>query len=962
MRAIKITILFVLIFTTFNNSFAQESAIRGKVYDNSTGETIFGAVIEVEGTETVAVTDFEGVFSISIDSGIYTLKISYVSSETMMINDIQVKTGEIFVLENIRLNEKFNVIDEVVVSASEIRNTDAALYTVKMKSTYLIDGISSSSLKKIGDSDAAASMKRVTGVSVEGGKYVFVRGLGDRYSKTMLNGLDIPGLDPDKNTIQMDIFPTNILNNLIVYKSFSADLPADFTGGIIDIEIKDFPEDKEGNISIGAAYNPNSHFNNNYLTYEGGKTDWLGFDDGTREIPATYNIPNYADVFLNPTGDQGVRYSEILKKFNPTMSAVKGKSFMDYGIGISYGNQHPFKKFTIGYNFAFSYKSDTKLYENTEYGRYGLNADRSETDLERRDIRTGNFSEDNVFINGLGGIALKTKNSKFRIYLLHLQNGESKAGIFDYEASDLGTTISAFQHGLSYSSRSLSNALIDGKHNFAGGNWIIEWKYSPTVSKITDPDIRFTRYAFQPGGDIVISPESGFPERNWRFLDERNISGIINITKKFDFNSENAKLKFGAAYTNKNRNYSILGFQINPQNINLTGNPDELFFEENLWPVNGDGREGTMFNNLADESKVYNAIVDYKATYASLEIVLLKKLKSIFGLRYESYIQYFTGQDQENINILNNEKVLDDINFFPSLNLVYGIGEKQNLRFSYSNTIARPSMKELSYITIYDPISGITFLGSLAPIESEGEIIWDGNLQSTKIQNFDLRWELFETGGQMISVSTFYKQFDKPIEMIQSVTGQKPSIQARNVGEGSLYGVEFEIRKNLDLIMPSMKNLMLIGNYTFVNSDIKMTDIEYNSRVRNAREGQTISEYRDMSGMSPHIINAGLAYNGGQIGFLKDLEIGLYYNVQGKALYIVGIGNQPDVYSKPFHSLNLNAGKKFGKKKRFNAGLKIENILNSKKEYVYSSYNADDQYYEKLYTGIKFDVKLGYSF
>jgi hypothetical protein len=141
-----------------------------------------------------------------------------------------------------------------------------------------------------------------------------------------------------------------------------------------------------------------------------------------------------------------------------------------------------------------------------------------------------------------------------------------------------------------------------------------------------------------------------------------------------------------------------------------------------------------------------------------------------------------------------------------------------------------------------------------------------------------------------------------------------------------------------------------------------MTDIEYNSRVRNAREGQTISEYRDMSGMSPHIINAGLAYNGGQIGFLKDLEIGLYYNVQGKALYIVGIGNQPDVYSKPFHSLNLNAGKKFGKKKRFNAGLKIENILNSKKEYVYSSYNADDQYYEKLYTGIKFDVKLGYSF
>lgn len=961
MRILYFSILLAFISLTSSLMQAQDGYIRGTVYNDTDGEVIPGVTVVVDETEIGTITDLDGNFNLTVEPGVYNITVSYITFKTLEISDIEVKDGEVSVFDNIRLKESSEELPEVTVTATVINNTDAALNTVKIKSVNLIDGISAMTLKRIGDSDAAASMKRIPGVSVEGGKYVFIRGLGDRYSKTMLNSVDVPGLDPDKNTIQMDIFPTNIIDNLLVHKSFSADLPADFTGGVVDIQIKDFPEKRDGNISISGGFNPNFHFKDNYVNYEGGKNDWLGFDDGTREIPATDNIPEYASVFQSPESPEGQRYEEILRGFNPTMSAMRENSLMDYGLGLSYGNQHPFDKITLGYNIALSYSKNTEFYENAEFGKYALDTDNNVTELVRRDYRTGDFGVENAFMSGLAGLALKTKSSKFRLYVMHLQNGESKAGIFDFGANDLGTTISAFQHGLYYSERSLSNILLDGKHNLADGKWKIEWKFSPTISKMTEPDIRFTRYAFQESGEIIISPESGYPERNWRFLDETNLAGVLHITRNFEFSGRKANVQFGGAYTNKDRNYSIRGFQFVPIDIPLNGDPDELFFDENLWPVGGNGRVGNTFNNLFDESKEYNAQVDYMAGYVSVELPLLENLRTILGLRYEKYIDYFTGQDQKG-NVFNELKVLDDANFFPSVNFVYSLRERQNIRFSYSQTIARPSMKELSYVTIFDPISGVTFNGSLAGISTgDDNIIWDGNLVSTTIQNFDLRWEMFETGGQMISLSAFYKDFNNPIEYIQSLD-QKPTIQARNVGDGRVYGAELELRQSLDFFGASFDNYLFIFNFTYTDSRVKLSELQYESRITNARTGQEIDEYRVMAGMSPYIVNAGLSYNGGQAGFLKGLEAGLFYNVQGRSIFLVGISSFPDVYVEPFHSLNFNSSKRFGRNDRFSVGIKIDNILNSKKEYTYDSYEATDPYFEYLEKGIKFSLKFSFNF
>ncbi len=536
-----VLILFISISSVLN---AQNGIIRGTVFDGVNGESLPGVTIYIESNSQGTITDLDGKFNLSVAPGIYDVRISFISYETVKIESVNVKAGEVTLLNNVGLNEATFEIASAVVTAKAIRNTETALVALKQKSPNLFDGISAASLRKTGDSDAAASVKRITGVSVSDGKYVYVRGLGDRYTKTVLNGVDIPGLDPDRNTLQMDIFPSNIIDNIIVYKSFSVDLPADFTGGVVDIELKDFPEERRGSVSLSAGYNPNFHFNSDYLTYEGGKTDYLGFDDGTRSIPATSDIPFFSEAIADPNGETGLRYKEILSGFNSTMAAQKKTSFMDYDFGVSYGDQKPLKNVTIGYNLAFSYKNNTEFYENAEFGRYGLASNPNETELVLRSQTVGNYGVNNVFLSGLAGFAIKTKSSKFRINYIHLQNGESKSGIFDFTSRDVGSEFDAFQHTLLYTQRSLSNLLIDGKHSFYDSKWEVIWKLSPTISKIEDPDIRFTRYAYG-ATDLVIGTESGFPERAWRNLEEINLGGVLHFTRKFKFNEQDAKFKFG---------------------------------------------------------------------------------------------------------------------------------------------------------------------------------------------------------------------------------------------------------------------------------------------------------------------------------------------------------------------------------------------------------------------------------
>ncbi|MBK6348001.1 MAG: TonB-dependent receptor [Bacteroidales bacterium] len=958
----KLTLIVISIFSFFTLN-AQNGFIRGTVYDNSTGESLPGVTIFIEGTTTGTMSDFDGKFNLSVAPGKYNVRVSFISYETVNIRELEVKPGEVSLLDNLRLKEAKIELSEVTITAEVVRNSEIAMLTMKQKSTTLMDGISAVNFRRIGDSDAASSMKRVPGVSVEGGKYVYVRGLGDRYTKTTLNGVDIPGLDPDRNTVQMDLFPTNVIDNIIVHKSFSAHMPADFTGGVIDIETREFPEMKTGNISISMGYNPSMHFNHNYLTYEGGKTDFLGFDDGTRDIPAVTDIPQFSEVVGNPEGPKGIRYREILEGFNPVMATMKETSMMDYSAGISLGNQLVGKKVTWGYNVALSYKVNTEYYEDAEYGRNGILSTPGDFEMETRELQSGRYGVHSVLAGGLIGLALKTGKSKYRINVLHLQNGESKAGVFDYSKTNQGTVFHGIQHNLEYSQRSLTNFLVNGKYFIK--KWEFEWKFSPTISKIEDPDIRFTRYEVRDG-IYSISTESGFPERIWRDLDEKNYVSQLHFARDFKLRGEKARVMFGGSYIYKERSYSILNYAINIRNLSLTGDPNEIFSPENLWPSGGNAGKGTTYEApfIPDNPNKFDANNRNTGIYASVEFSPINNLKAIVGIRSETFVQRYTGQDQLGTNVLDNGKVLDNSDLFPTVNLIYNLTGSQNLRASYAKTIARPSFRELSYAEISDPITGRTFIGGLFPDANTqaGITYWDGNLGSTDIQNFDLRWEMFGKNGQTISLGGFYKAFSNPIEIVQYATTSTNTFQPRNVGDGQVGGIEFEIRKDLEMISRALSSVTFTSNVTVTTSRIRLSETEYESRVENARSGEKIKEYRDMAGQSPYIINAGLAYNGGEKGFWSGFEAGVYYNVQGRTLEFVGINDRPDIYARPFHSLNLNTNKSFGKDKRIQAGIKIENLLNNSKESVFVSYKADDRYFTRLNQGMTFQMRISYKF
>lgn len=963
----KLVLLFVA--TSFSSllCWSQTGTIRGSVFDESNGVAIPGVKVQVEGLSKGAFSDLDGQFNIALPEGSYALLITYVSYDTLRISEVLVKNNEVSLLNELQIKPAGSVqdVDAVTVKAAMIRNTESALLTMKLRAPNMIDGISAANFRKIGDSDAASAMRRVPGVSLEGGKYVYIRGIGDRYNKTLLNGMEIPGLDPDRNSIQMDIFPTSIIDNMIVSKTFIAELPADFSGGVIDIELKSFPDSRKRNVFVSGGFNPNYHFRNDYLSYEGGKTDFLGFDDGTREIPAENNIPLFTEVVGNPDGEKADRYKEILSKFNPTLAAMRSKSYMDFGFGTSLGNQFQKKRITLGYNFLLSYANSTEYYEDIEYGRYGLSGDHSVTELEQRELQTGDMGISNVLISTMGEFAVKTQNSKFRLNLLHLQNGESKAGIFDYQNSDQGAEFNAFQHNLEYSQRSLSSASLSGEQRLDSSKWELRWTLASSYSKMDDPDIRLTRYEIRDNGQFSIGTESGFPERIWRELSEINLSGKLGLQRNFKLFGNQSEVKFGAGHVFKERDFLIRNFALNVRNLELTGDPNELFFEENLWPHNDSPISGTTYEVpfYPNNPNQFTSNSNNSSAYLSVLLNPFKKLKAIIGLRSEYFVQKYTGQDQLGSIVMVNEKVIDDLGLFPSVNLVLGLTEKMNLRASYGKTIARPSFKEMSYAEISDPITGRVFIGGMFRDADDmaGIVYWDGNLVSTDIHNFDLRWELFHGRGQTISVSGFYKIFQNPIEMVQYAT-QTGAFQPRNVGDGSVLGGELEVRQSLGFISDKAEPFAIVLNVTIAQSAIQLSETELISRRENARDGQEVLEYRDMAGQAPYVINGGFSYNGSEKGFAKGLEAGLYYNVQGPTLQFVGMVDRPDVYSVPFNSLNFTLNKSFGADQEFQVGVRLSNILNQSRELVYNSYDADEKIFSKMSIGTMYSLKLSYNF
>ncbi len=971
-------LISILSLTLITNIIAAQTAIRGKLIDDATGEPMLFANVGIKGTTIGAISDFDGNFSLessSLTTGSYDIQVSFVSYNTKVIEGVKVTEGEVTLLGEIRMEPASEQLQKVVISAEAVKNSETAMLTMKKKSATMIDGISSEEMKLIGDGTASEAATRVTGVTVEGGKYVYVRGLGDRYSKTTLNGVDIPGLDPDRNTLQMDIFPTNLIDNITISKNFTADKPADFTGGLVNIDIKDLPEKRIFDVSAKIGYNPQYHLTDNYIQYEGGATDFLGFDDGTRALPNGAKSQNFPTPFNPDYSTEEV--NAFNRSFNPTLGAENRMSGLDFDLGITFGNQKSLGKDKeegeitnskdpkLGYILSASYKSDYAFYDEVIYAEFQRDPNPDNYELIPANYQEGEVAERSFLVGLLGGIAYKTNLSKIRLMAMHLQSGESRSGkfILDNNAGAAGQSgYQASVDNLEYNQRSLSNLLINGKHVLHESGWEIDWRVSPTLSISKDPDIRKTAFTLDFRGPWFSPGDGGLPSRIWRDLFEINVVSKIDLTKKYVLSGRNAKLKFGAVHTYKYRDYEILSYGLRSRSsqyfwpeadANIVLLPENIYPNEpNLWYNTG---------NIQPNPNEYQSTVNNIGIYVSNEWKLTERLNTILGVRMENYVQTHTGRDIkyaggdfENGNNLDNAEVLNSTDFFPSVSLIYQLKEDMNLRGSYTQTIARPSFKELSFAQIIDPFTNRIFNGSLFEYND-----WDGNLVETRIQNVDLRWEWFFKGDQTFSVSGFAKIFDQPIELVRIPEQQTSTeYQARNVGSGQLAGIEIEFRKNFKFISDKLKNFKLNGNVTLVQSRIDMTDREFNWRTSFARTGETIENTRQMAGQAPWVVNAGLVYGNLAYGF----DAGLFYNVKGPTLTIVGLGLYPDIYSEPFHSLNFSFNKTLGVERNTKLAFRIENLLNDRREEFFQSYPNESAYFTTFNPGVTFSLGVTHKF
>lgn len=953
-RLILSTLMSLLLASALQ---AQNGTIRGTIIDGENAEPLYAANARLKGTNLGASSDFDGKFEVQAGAGTYELEISFIGLQSKTITGVVIKAGEVTDVGTIKLEPASSELGEVTITAEAVRNTEAAIITAKRKSANVIDGISAASFKKIGDGDAGEAVKRVPGVSVEGGKYVYVRGLGDRYTKTTLNGMDIPGLDPDRNSLQIDIFPTTLISNMTVLKTATADLPADFTGGIVNIETKEFPTKRVFSVNFGVGFNPQMHFNPDYLTYEGSSTDFLGFDGGERALPA-------AAETRGPVLSTDDDAAEFTQAFNPNLAAERQTSFMNYDFGVSLGNQYTLESGNkLGYIFSAKYQSNTRFYDNAIFGEFQNVASADVNELLIADSINGEIGEKSVLLAGLAGIAYKTQQSKYKFTVMHLQNGESRAAdffLFDNDGAVGNSGYTGVSDNLEYNQRSLTNILLAGEHHFDDSKWELEWKIAPTLSTLRDPDIRKTAFSINGTDTSFSSGEAGLPIRIWRFLDELNVANRVDLKRDYTLQDRDAKLKFGASYLFKNRNFNIKAFETKFTDINnqpdWNANPDNVLLDENIVP------NGQVFISpqvSPDQNfNEYSASASNFGMYVSNEWRPFINLKAIVGLRAEYFVQDYEGVVRGNVDVPTDDQdrfqgtVLENFDLFPSANLIYNLNEDMNLRGSYYRSIARPSFKELSFANILDPVSNRTFNGGLFPVPP-----WDGDLQSAYINNMDVRWELFMDPGEIISVSGFYKTFSDAIELVRLPAAQTGNdYQPRNVGDGQLYGVELEIRKKLDFISPKLEKFNLSGNVTFVESFIQMTNAEFEGRKEFEKEGQSIDDRRDMAGQAPYIINAGLSYE----DFKKGLNAGVYYNVKGPTLLFVGTGLIPDVYSEPFHNLKIKVNKSFGEEQRTTVEFEVANLLNDVQERFFRAYEAQDRIFTSLNPGVTFSLGVTY--
>ena len=881
-------------------------------------------------------------------------------------------------------------LEELVVPGEIEKASETGLLAERQEATAVMDMIGQDFISRLGAANAGDAMKRMVGTSVQDGKYVAVRGMPDRYVNTLLNGGRLPSTDPDRRAINVDLFPGSILESINTYKTFTPDQPGDFTGGSVDIRTKTFPDKPSFGTGVTMEYNSQTTFNPNFLTYNGGGTGPFGGKANGRMIPqSVINTPTPVPDTLtggDPTKlAQADAVNSAMRQLSPVIGLTNKTPPPNMSFNLQGGDSVELGPSgeQVGVIGAFSYRNKYSFYEDGQRGNLFLDA--TPTGFNPQfDVDSQAQGKQEVLWGGLVGLSGQwDQDNKASMNIMYNLGADDNATQREAPA-DVGNEV-AYQQIIDYGERSLAFLQVTGENRIEEArNLKINWNGGLGQAQLQEPDQRQFSFVLKdgtyydpsqqtidPGPPEPTSPNNGILQRFQRELTENSYYSIVDFTIPMLEEKERTdafKTGFYGDYSQRSYNQASFNYPYGgypgpatPNGTFTTYTPTggetwaDVFLNPNysglIDPTADNMTSYNLFNQQGTTNTAtgtfYNASQAVTASYLMADFNLFPQLRLNGGARFENTNlkvkggvplppSLFPPQQYPQFAVGGSGLAkIQQLDLLPAVGATFNLMENVNLRFAWSQTLARPSFKEMGPVLTKDFTADEYFLGN-------------PNLQLSKANNYDFRVEWFPRSGEVLAVSLFYKELQDPMEQQAKFnqTLQLDYLQYENAPNGIVYGVEIEARKRLDQIASWLKNFSVYFNYSQIQSSVPLPA----ETARILEENGQSAANRPLQGQPEYIINAGLNYDNEEYKFYA----GLYFNVTGPFLYAVGtpsgIGTAdelyyPDIYEQPAPSLDFNLTQ--GLTDNWKLTFRGKNLLNpffnrtqtyNGVEYIYSSY------------------------
>jgi outer membrane receptor protein involved in Fe transport len=928
---------------------AQEAGvISGRVVSTWDGTPLPGVTVSARGTTLAAQTDGSGRYELkNVPPGEQVLRFSKSGFASAVVTDVRVLIGQTTTV-NGSLRPEFYEMEEYEVTAEEFAEQTEKIMIERQQASSMVDAIGSEQFSKLGAGDAGQIVSRVTGVSVVGGKYVVVRGLSDRYTRTLLNGLEVPSADPYRSSPQLDMFPSTMIERVVVSKTFTPDQPGGTGGGMIDIITRSFPEKPFVKFGFGTSYNPNSNLKKNFLADPDTSMAMIAFPSAPNVLNSSlWGLTNAPD----PPGpassrETPARAAERAQAANDVQAlnenlgtanfaGVSKTSPLNSSFNASGGATVPLFGHDLGMFAGVNYNRNFRLVDNGTVNRYGALGNPKRLGQET----VGNVLTDYGANVNLGYDLSEYAEFGFNFMLAHSTDQEARHATFGFVE---GREDTLEQWQLHNTDRDEQNYQLNGRHTLPFlADSRVDWGVGLANTTQDEPDYRFMNYYVTPAGQPTFGdaalPYPQNPSRYYRKIDEDSYNYRGDWTLPLAFMKQDSRLKAGLAGSHTDRDFKEQyftyvgsdGFDLQNPNSYLN-NPAYLQYTTEYL---GGIRTNYTFQRYVGDAIAapYTASQDIKAEYLMADISVLPRLRLIGGVRREhTDIHVDAGQA--------GTGKIDQNNLLPAASTVITLVTNFSLRLSYGETVARPSFREMAPVFNYLPDLGVIALGN-------------PDLEMTDIKSYDARLEWFPAPGDIISAGIFFKQLDRPIELYsRSLTDENVTWINRTNGTSTVMGIEFEVRQSLDFMSPHLKGLALGANITFMESKTDLTDTE----IYNKTNSGSYAKDRPLYYTSPYVINLELSYDHPRSG--TSLIVGA--NLTGERIVIATAQGQ-DVYEHPPITLDAAVTQKFWKHWTFRFG--VRNILDPEFRQTYGEdYNG--KIYQSYKRGRTFGVTLSAEF